>query len=74
MLGRFLGKDDDETNTQSTAGQEAEAGATDGSSIKSEQDSGFNKEDLVTERQFANEGLAYARDVEVTNGRWAMLG
>lgn len=71
---RFLGKDGDDTNAQSTQGQEAEAGASDGSSVAQEQGQGFSKDDLVTERQFANEGLAYARDVEVTNGRWAMLG
>ena len=48
--------------------------------VKAEQSVGqnssgaFSKDDIVTDKQFANEGLAYARDVEVTNGRWAMLG
>jgi hypothetical protein len=63
---RVLARDDEESNSQSAA-------------VKLEQSigqnsSGFTKDDLVTDKQFANEGLAYARDVEITNGRWAMLG
>lgn len=69
----MLGKDGD-ANAQKTAGQQAEAEATDGASEANEQLAAFNKGDLVTDRKFANEGMGYARDVEVTNGRYAMLG
>lgn len=71
---KVLGKDSDETNAQSSDGKQAEAGATDGSSEAGQQQAAFGKGDLVTDRQFANEGMGYARDVEVTNGRYAMLG
>lgn len=34
----------------------------------------YTSQDIITQKQFENEGLAYARDVEVNNGRWAMIG
>lgn len=74
-LRRFLGGDE-ETNAQSTDGAAAENTATDGATggQSNSSDSLYSKDDVVTQKQFANEGMAYARDVEVNNGRWAMLG
>ena len=74
LWSRVLGNDSDDTNSQSGEGQKAEASATGGSSEAGQQQAAFGKGDLVTDRQFANEGMGYARDVEVTNGRYAMLG
>ena len=67
---RVLGPNDDPTNEQSVKGASAEASNSDSQTSGAK----FTKDDLVTQKQFANEGLAYARDVEVNNGRWAMIG
>ena len=34
----------------------------------------YTSNDVVTDKNFANEGLAYARDVEINNARAAMIG
>jgi hypothetical protein len=66
---RVLGPSDDPTNAQSEADPQSpdESAANTGASK-------FSKDDIITQPQFQNEGMKYARDVEVTNGRWAMLG
>lgn len=72
LLCRYLGSKDDNTNAQKSEGVQAEAAASDqapGTGVPK-----YTSEDIVTDKNFANEGLAYARDVEVNNGRWAMIG
>lgn len=63
---KVLSRDQDEENSQGAAVKAEES--------VGQNSKGFTKDDLVTDEQFSNEGLAYARNVEVTNGRWAMLG
>lgn len=70
---RFLGDSDDKTNKQKTEGVAAETAASDQSSL-GQGTPKYTSDDIVTDKNFANEGLAYARDVEVNNGRWAMIG
>lgn len=69
-----MGKEDN-PEALNTASAKAENEAS-GGSAGAQQNAApaFGKDDIVTQKQFANEGLGYARDVEVTNGRWAMLG
>lgn len=55
-------------------GENSPKAAVEAEKLVGQNSSGISKDDLVTDEQFSNEGLAYARDVEVTNGRWAMLG
>ena len=71
-LHRFLGSNADpsEISAQKTQGAEASKAASDSSQGTPK----YTADDITTDKNFANEGLAYARDVEVNNGRWAMIG
>lgn len=62
--------------SQGSAAVAAENEASDGAAEAQSTGQGrlYSKDDISTQKQFANPGMAYARDVEVTNGRWAMLG
>jgi hypothetical protein len=73
IADKFLGDSDDKTNKQKTEGVAAETAASDQSSL-GQGTPKYTSDDIVTDKNFANEGLAYARDVEVNNGRWAMIG
>jgi hypothetical protein len=84
---QFLGIQNEEKNIAESRGQASPADKllsregenSQEAAVKAEESvgqnsSGIGKDELVTDKQFANEGLKYARGVEVTNGRWAMLG
>lgn len=72
---RLLGKEGDASSEQKPDGNTSvKAGQVGQGEGAAQGQAAFGQNDLVTDKNFANEGLAYARDVEVTNGRYAMLG